>query len=66
MVMGVRDVILWFGMLALYVLAEDVRPPEEPQTQLAIEQPEDPARYRKLEDVEEHNVHVSVLDQGVA
>ena len=53
-------------MLALYVLAEDVRPPEEPQTQLAIEQPEDPARYRKLEDVEEHNVHVSVLDQGVA
>ena len=66
MVMGVRDVILWFGMLALYVLAEDVRPPEEPQTQLAIEQPEGPARYRKLEDVEEHNVHVSVLDQGVA
>jgi len=48
------DVILWFRMLALYVLAEDVRPPEEPQTQLAIEQPEDPARYRKLEDVEEH------------
>ena len=48
------DVILWFRMLALYVLAEDVRPPEEPQTQLVVEQPEDPARYRKPEDVEEH------------
>ena len=37
--------------LALYIIAEDVRPPEQPQTQLVLEQPEDPARYRDPEDV---------------
>ena len=48
------DVILWFRMLALYILAEDVRAPDQPQTQMALEQPEDPARYRKQADVDEH------------
>ena len=49
MVLG--DVVLWFRKLALYIIAEDVRPPEQPQTQLVLEQPEDPARYRDPEDV---------------
>ena len=45
------DSVLWFRMLALYMLCEDVRLPDEPQTALAIEQPEDPARYRPTEEV---------------
>ena len=47
-----NDSVLLFRMLALYVLREDVRLPVEPQTALAIEQPEDPARYRPEEEVE--------------
>ena len=47
-----NDSVLLFRMLALYVLCEDVRLPAEPQTALAIEQPEDPARYRPAEEVE--------------
>ena len=46
-----NDSVLLFRMLALYVLCEDVRLPAEPQTALAIEQPEDPARYRPAEEV---------------
>ena len=46
------DSILLFRMLALYVLCEDVRHEHEPQTALALEQPEDPARYRPREEVE--------------
>ena len=45
------DSILWFRMLAIYMLCEDVRLPQEPPTALAIEQPEDPARYRSAEEV---------------
>ena len=45
------DSVLWFRMLALYMLCEDVRLPDEPQTALAIEQPEDPARYRPVDEV---------------
>ena len=45
------DSVLLFRMLALYVLCEDVRLPQEPQTALAIEQPEDPAKYRPEEEV---------------
>eukprot|EP00435_Cladocopium_sp_Y103_P021593 s2125_g5.t1 len=48
------DVVLWFRMLALYIIAEDVRPEHQPQTQLVLEQPEDPARYRSEDDVAEH------------
>ena len=46
------DSILLFRMLALYVLCEDVRHDHEPQTAFALEQPEDPARYRPREEVE--------------
>ena len=45
--------VLFFRTLALYVLCEDVRLPQEPQTALAVEQPEDPARYRSPEEVKE-------------
>ena len=47
------DSVLLFRMLALYVLCEDVRHDDEPQTALAIEQPEDPARYRSASEVQE-------------
>ena len=47
--------ILLFRMLALYVLCEDVRHEHEPQKALALEQPEDPARYRSREEVEKKN-----------
>lgn len=42
----VGDSILLFRMLALHALYENVRLPAEPQTGLAVEQPEDPIRYR--------------------
>ena len=43
-----QDVLLMHRYLALFVLAEQVRQPEESPTQLVLEQPEDPARYRYL------------------
>ena len=49
-----NDVILWFRGLALYVLAEDVREMQGEPTQFVLEQPEDPARYRKPHDVEKY------------
>ena len=49
----VGDSVLLFRMLAMYMVCEDVRFPDEPQTGLAIEQPEDPARYRPHAEVEE-------------
>eukprot|EP00435_Cladocopium_sp_Y103_P055639 s1851_g18.t1 len=45
------DVILWYRMLALYIVAEEVRTPEQLPTQLVVEQREDPARYRDAQDV---------------
>ena len=48
----VGDSVLWFRMLALYILCEEVRLPKEPQTALAVEQPEDPARYRSEAEVQ--------------
>jgi len=48
------DVVLWFRGLSLFVVAEDVRDPQSTPTQLVLEQPEDPARYRKPQDVEQH------------
>ena len=49
-----HDVILMHRFLALYVLAEQVRNPIEPPTQLVMEQPEDPARYRSAADIQKH------------
>eukprot|EP00435_Cladocopium_sp_Y103_P021236 s2552_g5.t1 len=46
------DVTLWYRMLALYIIAEDVRGEDDLPTQLIVEQPEDPARYRDPSDVE--------------
>ena len=48
------DTVLWFRGLSLFILAEDLRDPDQPPTQLLLEQPEDPARYRKPEDVAQH------------
>jgi hypothetical protein len=48
------DVTLWFRGLSLFILAEDVRDQQGSPTQLVLEQPEDPARYRKPQDVEQH------------
>ena len=48
------DVTLWFRFLALYIMAEEVRQDDEPQTDLVLEQPEDPARYRSQMDVEKY------------
>ena len=47
----VTDVVLWFRNLTLYILAEEVRLPEEPQTDFILEQPEDPIRYRSDADI---------------
>ena len=49
------DVTLWFRGLSLFILAEDVREQQGSPTQLVLEQPEDPARYRKTQDVEQHH-----------
>ena len=49
----VGDSVLLFRTLAMYILCEDVRLPDELQTALAIEQPEDPARYRSPAEVQE-------------
>ena len=48
------DVVLWFRGLSLFILAEDIREFIGEPNQLVVEQPEDPARYRKAEDVERH------------
>ena len=48
------DVTLWFRGLSPFILAEDVRDQQGSPTQLVLEQPEDPARYRKPQDVEQH------------
>ena len=48
----VNDVTMMFRFLALFILAEDIRTAESVPTQMALEQPEDPARYRKPEDVQ--------------
>lgn len=52
--MVMDDVTLWFRFLALYIMAEEVRHESEPQTDLVLEQPEDPARYRSQADVERY------------
>ena len=49
-----QDVLLMYRFLALFVLAEQVRLPEEHPTQFVLEQPEDPARYRASLEVEKY------------
>eukprot|EP00435_Cladocopium_sp_Y103_P038243 s2731_g10.t1 len=50
----VGDTVLMFRFWSLMILAEEVRTFESPPTQFVMEQPEDPARYRAAQDVEEH------------
>ena len=49
-----NDSILWLRLMLLYILCEEVRPKEQAQTAFLCEQPQDPAEYRKKEDVDEH------------
>ena len=41
-----NDSILFFRYLSLYVVAEEVRVPDDPVTEFILEQPRDPAEYR--------------------
>ena len=75
-----QDSILFLRQLFLYGLSEELRPEESAETMLALEQPEDPARYRQDADVkgymsmfrtvfwkefaEKHKVKMAHLDQG--
>ena len=45
-----NDSILFFRYLSLYMVAEEVRAPEDPPTEFLLEQPRDPAEYRKDQD----------------
>ena len=49
-----NDSILWLRLMLMYILCEEVRPKEQAQTAFLCEQPQDPAEYRKKEDVDEH------------
>ena len=40
------DTILFFRYLSLYMIAEEVRAPQDPKTEFILEQPRDPAEYR--------------------
>lgn len=44
------DSVLFFRFLSLYMIAEEVRAPEDPSTEFILEQPRDPAEYRKDKD----------------
>ena len=48
-----NDSLIFLRTLALYVIAEEVRPHHEPQTGFGLEQPEDPANYRPEKEVKE-------------
>ena len=52
--MVLNDTVLLFRYLSLYVVAEDVRQYDDPVTQIILEQPEDPMRYRSADDVAAH------------
>eukprot|EP00435_Cladocopium_sp_Y103_P053777 s587_g17.t1 len=49
-----NDTILMFRFWSMFILAEEVRDIHMPPTQFYMEQPEDPARYRRAEDVERY------------
>ena len=44
------DSVLFFRFLSLYMIAEEVRAPEDPKTEFILEQPRDPEEYRKDKD----------------
>ena len=46
-----NDSILWFRFLLMYVMCEEVRLEEDPQTAMVLEQPQDPKEYRSPEEV---------------
>eukprot|EP00435_Cladocopium_sp_Y103_P014795 s1755_g3.t1 len=48
------DSVLMLRFWSLLVMAEEVRDAALPVTQFMMEQPEDPARYRNAQDVEDH------------
>ena len=48
-----NDALLFLRMLFVYAICEDVRPKGAPSTGLTLEQPEDPARYRNQQEVQE-------------
>ena len=50
----VGDWILIFRFWSLHIMAEDFREVSMPPTQFFVGQPEDPARYRNSQDVQEH------------
>lgn len=41
------DSVLFFRFLSLYMIAEEVRAPEDPSTEFILEQPRDPEEYLK-------------------
>ena len=49
-----NDSTLMFRFWSLLIMAEEFRPDDMPVTQFFMEQPEDPARYRSQQDVEQH------------
>ena len=50
----VSDSVLFLRFLLLYMVAEEVRLPQEPPTAFLCEQPQDPATYRSAADVAQH------------
>eukprot|EP00435_Cladocopium_sp_Y103_P024625 s3762_g6.t1 len=48
------DSVLVFRFWSMFIMAEDVRDLSLPPTQFYMEQPEDPARYRNQQDVQQH------------
>eukprot|EP00435_Cladocopium_sp_Y103_P030555 s975_g7.t1 len=48
------DSVLMFRFWSMFIMAEEVRDLSLPPTQFYMEQPEDPARYRSQQDVQQH------------
>eukprot|EP00435_Cladocopium_sp_Y103_P067668 s1206_g30.t1 len=48
-----NDSILFFRYLSLYVVAEEVRLPQDPKTEFILEQPRDPEEYRSQDDLQQ-------------
>ena len=51
-----NDSTLMFRFWSLLIMAEEFRPDDMPVTQFFMEQPEDPARYRSQQDVEQTQI----------
>eukprot|EP00435_Cladocopium_sp_Y103_P075515 s777_g59.t1 len=48
-----NDSVLFFRYLSLYVVAEEVRLPQDPKTEFILEQPRDPEEYRSQENLQQ-------------